>query len=63
VQPRRITVRYLGEDEVAQMMGIGYVGEVRRGLDSNVYQWIQGIDGLGNPVGFWNLKKTRVHHD
>jgi hypothetical protein len=46
-------MRYLGEDEVTQMMGIGTVGEVRRGPDGNLYQWVQGVDGLGNPIGFW----------
>ncbi|MCX7595735.1 MAG: hypothetical protein N2235_18635 [Fischerella sp.] len=51
-------MRYLGEDEVTQMMGIGYLGEIRQGLDGNLYQWVEGIDGLGNPVGFWKkLKK------
>ena len=47
------SVQGLAEDEVTQMMGIGYLGEVRQGPDGNVYQWMQGIDGLGNPVGFW----------
>ena len=28
----------LGEDEVTQMMGIGYLGEVRQGPDGNLYQ-------------------------
>jgi hypothetical protein len=36
------------------MMGIGsYVGEVRRGPDGQVYQWVEGVNGLGNPIGFW----------
>ena len=26
-------MRYLGEDDVTQMMGIGYLGEVRQGPD------------------------------
>jgi hypothetical protein len=47
----------LGEDELTQMMGIGYFGEVRQAPDGNVYQWVEGIDGLGNPIGFW--KKLR----
>src|SRR5262245_23352374 len=46
-------MRYLGEDEVATMMGIGYLGEVRRGPDGAAYQWVEGVDGLGNPVGLW----------
>jgi hypothetical protein len=46
-------MRYLGEDEVNQMMGIGYLGEVRRGPDGNLYQWVETVDGLGNPIGFW----------
>jgi hypothetical protein len=31
-------MRYLGQDEVTQMMGIGSIGEVRRGPDGNLYQ-------------------------
>jgi hypothetical protein len=50
-------MRYLGEDEVTQMMGIGCPGEVRRGPDGAAYQWVQGVDGLGNPIGIW--KKLR----
>jgi hypothetical protein len=46
-------MRYLGQDEVNQMMGIGYLGEVRTGPDGNLYQWVETTDGLGNPVGFW----------
>jgi hypothetical protein len=34
-------------------MGIGAVGEVRAGPDGHLYQWVQGVDGLGNPIGFW----------
>jgi hypothetical protein len=53
-------MRYLGEDDVTQMMGIGYAGEVRQGPDGNLYQWVQGVDGLGNPVGFWRaLRRLR----
>jgi hypothetical protein len=37
-----------------QMMGIGsYVGETRRGPDGQLYEWVEGVDGLGNPIGFW----------
>jgi hypothetical protein len=49
-------MRYLGEDEMTQMMG-GYLGEVRQGLDGHLYQWVEGIDGLGNPIGFWKRLK------
>jgi hypothetical protein len=52
-------MRYLGEDELTDMMGIGYLGEVRRGPDGRLYQWVAGYDGLGNPVGFWKAL-TRV---
>jgi hypothetical protein len=44
-------------DGVEGLMGVGYVGEVRQGPDGGVYQWVQGVDGLGNPIGFW--KKLR----
>ena len=51
-------LRGLGEDEVTQMMGIGYLGEVRQGPDGNLYQYVQGVDGLGNPIGgFWSRLK------
>ena len=51
-------MRYLGEDELTQMMGIGYLGEVRQGPDGNLYQYVQGVDGLGNPIGaFWSRLK------
>jgi hypothetical protein len=47
-------------DDLTQVMGIGSLGEVRPGPDGNLYQWVQGIDGLGNPVGFWKfLKRVR----
>ncbi len=46
-------MRY-GPQDMTDMMGIGnYVGEVRRGPDGQVYQWVEGVDGLGNPIGFW----------
>ena len=51
-------MRYLSEDQVTQMMGIGYLGEVRQGPDGNLYQYVQGVDGLGNPIGgFWSRVK------
>jgi hypothetical protein len=40
-------------NDLTQMMGIGSLGEVRQGPDGNLYQWEQGVDGLGNPIGFW----------
>lgn len=46
-------MRY-GPQDMTNMMGIGsYVGEMRRGPDGQVYQWVEGVDGLGNPIGFW----------
>ena len=30
-------------------------GEVRLGADGRLYQWVEGYDGLGDPVGFWSL--------
>ncbi|WP_446810385.1 hypothetical protein ACH50O_01995 [Methylomonas sp. 2BW1-5-20] len=52
-------MQYLSESDVTQMMGIGYLGEVRQGPDGQLYQFVQGVDGLGNPVGgFW----SRVKH-
>jgi hypothetical protein len=46
-------MRYAATD-MTQIMGIGsYVGELRRGPDGNLYEWVAGVDGLGNPIGFW----------
>lgn len=54
-------MRYLSESDVSQMMGIGYLGEVRQGPDGNLYQYVQGVDGLGNPIGgFWSRLRNRV---
>jgi hypothetical protein len=40
-------MRY-GPQDTTNMMGIGsYVGEVRRGPNGQVYQWVEGVDGLG----------------
>lgn len=50
-------IQGLGQDELQQVMGLGQVGEVRRGPDGELYQWIEGVDGLGNPVGFWGPLK------
>ena len=53
-------MRHLGEDDVTQMMGIGHVGEVRQGPDGKLYQWVHGMDGLGNPIGFWRGLRKRL---
>ena len=54
-------MRYLSESDVTQMMGIGYLGEVRQGPDGHVYQYVQGVDGLGNPIGgFWSRLRRGV---
>jgi hypothetical protein len=51
-------MQYLSEDQAIQMMGIGHLGEVRQGPDGNLYQYVQGVDGLGNPIGgFWSKLK------
>jgi hypothetical protein len=51
-------MNYLGQDDMTQTMGIGTLGEIRQGPDGNLYQWVHGVDGLGNPLGFWKkLKK------
>jgi hypothetical protein len=53
-------MRY-GPQDATDMMGIGnYVGEVRRGPDGQVYQWVEGVDGLGNPIGFWKGLRSLV---
>jgi hypothetical protein len=53
-------MRY-GPQNMTGIMGIGsYVGEVRRGPDGQLYQWVEGVDGLGNPIGFWKGIKKLV---
>jgi hypothetical protein len=48
-----------GRGDLTQVMGIGnYVGEVRRGPDGQPYQWVEGVDGLGNAIGFWKGLKS-----
>jgi len=38
------------------VMGIGsYVGELRQSPDGQLYQWVEGVDGFGNPMGFWKV--------
>ncbi len=46
-------MRYLGADET-EMSGFGYVGEIAQGPDGHLYQYVQTVDGLGNPIGFWS---------
>ena len=39
---------------MTQVLGLGsYVGELREAPDGNLYEWVEGVDGLGNPIGFW----------
>ena len=40
---------WLGEDDT--MQGVGCAGA--EGTDGQLYQWVEGVDGLGNAVGFW----------
>ena len=48
-------------NDMTEIMGIGnYVGEIRQGPDSQLYEWVEGVDGLGNPVGFWKKIKKVV---
>jgi hypothetical protein len=37
--------------------GLGNVGDVAEGPDGHLYEWVQGVDGLGNPIGFWKRLK------
>ncbi len=46
-------MRYSSENEAAGISGLGYLGQLRQGPDGRLYQYVQGVDGLGNPVGFW----------
>jgi|GEM_PF-2780580 len=52
---------HYASDDATEMMGIGnYVGEIRESADGHLYEWNQGVDGLGNPVGFWKLIKKGI---
>ena len=54
-------MRYLSGYQHSQpISGMGYLGEVRQGVDGNLYQWVQGVDGLGNPIGFWKKLAKRA---
>ncbi len=45
--------------DVEADLGMGsYVGETRYGPDGQLYEWVEGVDGLGNPVGFWKAVKA-----
>jgi hypothetical protein len=46
-------MRYPGEAEESELMGIGYLGEIRLGADGHLYQWTEEADGLGNVFGGW----------
>ncbi len=50
----------LGQDELRQAMGVGYAGEMRQGPDGNLYQWVQGVDRLGNSIGQWRWIRRRL---
>ena len=41
---------WLGQDET--MQGVGCPGGCQ-GADGQLYEWVQGVDGLGTTVGFW----------
>jgi hypothetical protein len=56
----RFTMHGLGVDDLTQVMGVGSLGEVRQGPDGNLYQWVQGVDGLGNPIGFWRAARRFI---
>lgn len=40
----------LGQDEA--MQGVGCPGGCQ-GAEGQLYEWVQGVDGLGTPVGYW----------
>ena len=46
-------MRYLSESDAMQMSGFGQLGDIAQGSDGHLYEWVEGIDGLGNPVGIW----------
>lgn len=34
-----------------------HAGEFQEAPDGNLYEWVEGMDGLGNPIGFWKKAK------
>ena len=47
---------------IGASLGIGnYVGEIRQGPDGQLYEWVEGVDGLGNPIGFWKGPVSYTH--
>jgi hypothetical protein len=50
----------VGDDDPTALLGLGSPGEVRRGSDGQLYQWVHGVDGLGNPVGFWSALRRGI---
>lgn len=49
----------LNNYDLESELGIGqYVGETRYGPDGQLYEWVEGVDGLGNPIGFWKAVKA-----
>ena len=35
------------------MKGLGDVGELYEDLDGDLYEWVEGVDAWGDPIGFW----------
>ena len=48
---------WLGQDDTMQGLGCG---RGCQGAAGPLYQWVQGVDGLGNTVGFWRPTQ-RLH--
>ena len=45
----------------AGLLGLGegdYIGQLREDSFGNLYQWEEGVDGLGTPMGFWKLIRS-----
>ena len=48
---------WLGQDDALD--GLGCPGNTCVGADGHLYEWVEGVDGLGNAVGFWKPKFLR----
>ena len=49
---------HYASNDMTDLMGLGaYVGEIRQGPDGHHYEWVEGVDGVGNPIGFWKVMK------
>ena len=45
-------MRYLNDDAM-HMSGLSNFGQVFEGIDGHLYEWVEGLNGDGESIGFW----------